>query len=66
MVVYACGTNVILKNSDLKGIICGIVIRSPLVLYEVGYFSNSEYRVVTLAEYEFSLEGVNTQRIGFI
>ena len=56
MKVYGCNTEVILKNSNIPGIITGITIRNLSVTYEVSYFTKDEHKYIWINEYEFTTE----------
>jgi len=60
------GTTVFLKNLKQSGIIVGAIIRQKKVTYEIGYYSGSEYRVITLNRFEFDVvKDEGTTQIGY-
>lgn len=67
--VYPEGTEVEIKLGKVKATIAGITIRSSIVLYELMYFSNSEFKYVSVDETYFTApdnKNYKTVRIGFI
>jgi hypothetical protein len=65
LIVYACGTQVKIKNIDLRGYITGISIRENMILYEVSYFMNNSRYSHWFYEYELDFNTNEKLEVGF-
>lgn len=66
MEVLPCGTEVILKRSEYKGIVVGINIRDTRIIYEISYYENGAYKTNWFCDYEFIVEStVQKLELGF-
>ena len=66
MKVYKCGTLVIIKLANLKGMITCASIRFDKVIYEITYYDGTEQKTVWVNENEVEVNGAEFQKIGFI
>ncbi len=55
MNVYACGTAVRLKRSELDGVITAISIRDQRVTYGISYYEGGKYVENYFCDYEFCI-----------
>lgn len=55
--IYECGTDVTVKEVNIKGVITGACIRYGRVTYEVSYFFNGDQKSPWLVEDQFTTEG---------
>ena len=66
MMVLSCGTNVILTNSETRGIITAIKIAENNACYEVSYFVSGVLTRNWFSQNEFEVQGdKRCKRIGF-
>lgn len=64
MSIIPAGTKVIIAN-DIQGHIIMAKITISEVLYDIGYFLNGEYKIITLYEYEFECGEKTREEIGY-
>lgn len=62
---FACGTNVVVKGTDIKGIITAITIRFGSVIYKVTYYYKGIQESVSAREQEFITKEYEVTKIGF-
>lgn len=63
MEVIPCGTDVVLKRAEYKGVITGINIRDNRVTYEVSYYESGTYKSNWYCDYEFLIGAEQTKTI---
>lgn len=64
--VWPCGTKVKMVEVEVNGIITGIVLRAGAVCYEVSFWANSEYKGITVFDYELEVaDGTAKTVVGF-
>lgn len=62
--IYPYGVEVEINNTNIRGYIGGITIRSTGTIYEVKYFYEGKQEYAYLEEHEFSTKASKT-KIGF-
>jgi hypothetical protein len=65
MTVIECGTSVVTKIGNKKGMITAVAIRFDSVTYEITYFDENAFQTVWLREQEMEIKKHETQEIGF-
>lgn len=65
MEVIKCGTNVVLKLTNIKGMITCASIRFNNITYEVTYCYNMQMNTVWCNEFEFEIDNPEITKIGF-
>lgn len=65
LMVYRCGSEVTLKNIEIKGFITGINIRDERVVYEVSYFMDGKYYQNWFCNYEIECQESNKIKVGY-
>jgi len=65
LVVYKCGSRVLINDINILGYITGICVREDRVMYEISYFSNNSYYSTWFNEYQFNFNDIEKMKIGF-
>ena len=66
MEIIPCGTEVVLKRSEYRGVITGISIRGSRITYEVSYYESGTYKSNWFCDFEFLIDADNPRAtIGF-
>ena len=65
MEIYKCGTEVIIKLANIKGIITCCGIRYDRVTYEITYYEGLSQSIVWVHPSEFEISIPENQKIGF-
>jgi hypothetical protein len=63
--IIKCGTFVILKLANLKGMITCCAIRFQNIVYEVTYYCGADQKTIWVNQNEFDVDEPDTQKIGF-
>jgi hypothetical protein len=62
--IIPAGTKVTI-DKDITGHVIMVKLCQNEILYDIGYFLNGEYKIVTLYEYEFECKEVIRKEVGF-
>jgi hypothetical protein len=65
MEIYKCGTSVIIKLANIKGIITCCAIRFDKVTYEITYYKSLDQQTIWVHESEIETDKLETEKIGF-
>lgn len=62
--IYKQGTEVVLHNGGYNGFIISAQIQGSLVMYDISYYENGEYKHQWLMEFEFAAKKSEKIEIG--
>jgi hypothetical protein len=65
LIVYRCGSKVLINDINIQGYITGISIRDNRVMYEISYFLNNTYLSTWFYDYQFCFDNIEKMKIGF-
>jgi hypothetical protein len=63
--IFQCGSFVIIKLANIKGMITCCSIRFQNTTYEITYYSGADQKIIWVNEGEFDIDDPSIQKIGF-